>query len=120
MIVEHAVFNQTLFGEITKSTTYDQVTHFIAGDKYVTVYYGEGRSLIYDETLKAVRDDHPELVYVHRSALVKPELIELLWRDPDLSAHFINITGSAEFVRVSRRLVPKIRALIESRKELQA
>lgn len=113
------LYRTILNKKVVREATYDQLTHFLAADKYVTAHCCDGQELLLDITLKQLKADHPELVFIHRSALVKPELISVLRRDPGAAAYYITMAnGQTQWV--SRRCYPQVRDLMSARKELAA
>lgn len=86
----------------------ENVTCFIADQKYVTVSHTGGELLI-DESLKDLEQEFAgRFVRVHRNALIALARVDHLEKDE--AGHFhLRLHGRAEPVEVSRRLVAEVR-----------
>lgn len=104
-------------GEIIRKAAYDDITHFVADSKCVTAFTA-GAELVLDETLKEIAANHPELVYTHRSTLVRGDDIVCV-AESKASERWMSrykaVTKSGVEVKVSRYEYKKIRDLISSR-----
>ena len=91
----------------------ENVTCFIADQKYVTVYHTEGELLI-DESLKDLEEEFAgRFIRVHRNALVALGRVGQLEKDE--AGHFhVHLRGRAEPVEVSRRLVAEVRERLKT------
>ena len=91
----------------------ENVTCFIADQKYVTVCHTEGELLI-DESLKDLEQEFGgRFVRVHRNALVALARVGQLEKDD--AGHFhVHLRGRAEPVEVSRRLVAEVRERLKT------
>ena len=91
----------------------ENVTCFIADQKYVTVYHTDGELLI-DESLKDLEQEFAgRFIRVHRNALVALGRVGQLEKDE--SGHFhVHLRGRAEPVEVSRRLVAEVRERLKT------
>ena len=105
------------YGEIIRRAPYDSITHFVSGDKFVTAFAADCELLL-NETLKEIAANHPELVYTHRSTLVRADDIvyvaENKASDRRMSRYKAILKSGIE-VKVSRYEYKKIRGLINSR-----
>jgi two-component system response regulator AlgR len=89
------------------------VRYFIADHKYVTVYHRGGELLI-DDTLKELEDEFgPQLLRVHRNALVVMEHIEGLQR-VELGQYRIRLADIGHGPLVSRRHLAEVRRILDS------
>jgi len=86
----------------------ENITCFIADQKYVTVCHTDGELLI-DESLKDLEQEFAaRFIRVHRNALVALSRVGQLEKDE--SGHFhVHLRGRNEPVEVSRRLVAEVR-----------
>jgi two-component system response regulator AlgR len=91
----------------------DNVTCFIADQKYVTVCHTDGELLI-DESLKDLEQEFADrFIRVHRNALVAMSRVGHLEKDE--SGHFhVHLRGRGEPVEVSRRLVAEVRERLKT------
>jgi two-component system response regulator AlgR len=91
----------------------ENVTCFIADQKYVTVCHTGGELLI-DESLKDLEQEFSgNFVRVHRNALVALSRVDHLEKDD--SGHFhVHLHGRTEPVEVSRRLVADVRERLKT------
>lgn len=105
------------YGEIVRRAPYDSITHFVSGDKFVTAFT-LGCELLLNETLKEIASNHPELVYTHRSTLVRADDIVYVAESnagERWMSRYKAILKSGAEVKVSRYEYKKIRDLISSR-----
>ena len=91
----------------------ENISCFIADQKYVTVSHTGGELLI-DESLKDLEQEFADrFVRVHRNALVALARVDHL--DKDEAGHFrLHLHGLAEPVEVSRRLVAEVRERLKT------
>jgi two-component system response regulator AlgR len=91
----------------------ENVTCFIADQKYVTVCHTEGELLV-DESLKDLEQEFAgRFIRVHRNALVALGRVGQLEKDD--AGHFnVHLRGRAEPVEVSRRLVAEVRERLKT------
>ncbi len=88
-----------------------EICCFRAGDKYVTIFDGNGEWLI-EESLKSLESEFCELfIRIHRNALVARSKITALEKSAE-GHFFVHLEGFNEKVEVSRRHLPEVRALI--------
>lgn len=109
------VFQQTLDGDVVREAPYHLVTHFTSGDKYTTVHYGPGKELLILTPLKVLVELFTGLMYVHRSTLVKRDLIASTKWDKVEREHFVTLNNGAR-ARVARKSYPAVRAVLKARK----
>lgn len=105
------------YGEIIRRAPYDAITHFVADSKCVTAFTADAE-LVLDETLKEIANNHPELVYTHRSTLVRADDIVYVADNrggPVRHSRYRAILKSGVEVKVSRYEYKKIRDLINAR-----
>lgn len=70
-------------GKHSKEIPLEQITHFIAEDKYVIAYYREG-FLVLSDALKTLESEFSaEFIRTHRKALVRRSLISRFKLRPD-------------------------------------
>lgn len=104
-------------GEIIRKAAYDDITHFVADSKCVTAFTA-GAELVLDETLKEIAANHPELVYTHRSTLVRGDAIARVFdnrKGARGDSRYKAITTCGIELKVSRYEYKKIRDLIAAR-----
>lgn len=99
--------------DIIRRAPYDAITHFKADSKYV-IAHTPTAELVLDETLLELCGNHPELVYIHRSTVVKRELIESLRIAEGNHKYFAVLKCGLE-LKVSRRQYPIIREILRDR-----
>lgn len=105
------------YGEIIRRAPYDSITHFVSGDKFVTAFTADSELLL-NETLKEIAGNHPELVYTHRSTLVRADDIVYVAENKAgdrWMSRYKAILKSGVEVKVSRYEYKKIRDLINAR-----
>ena len=105
------------YGEIIRRAPYDSITHFVSGDKFVTAFTPDCELLL-NETLKEIAANHPELVYTHRSTLVRADDIIYVAENKASErwmSRYKAILKSGVEVKVSRYEYKKIRDLINAR-----
>jgi two-component system response regulator AlgR len=91
---------------------FSSVHYFRADSKYVLVRHEGGEALI-EESLKSLEKRFGKrLQRVHRNALVLPERIAGLERQPDGSMHLC-FNGIDDHLEVSRRHLPQVRRLLK-------
>lgn len=88
------------------------VSCFVADNKYVTVRHAGGELLI-DDTLKELETEFADrFVRIHRNALVSCKAIDRLARNEE-GQHELYLVGQPEPLQVSRRHVSAIRKLMQ-------
>ncbi len=90
----------------------EQVIHFVADNKYVTLRHLQGETLL-DESLKSLEDEFSDqFVRIHRNALVSRTHIERLQRSAN-GSYQLYLRDAPEPLSVSRRHVAAIRKLMD-------
>ena len=80
----------------------EDVSHFAAGQKYVTVHHRGGEGLI-EESLRALAAEFaPDFVRIHRNSLVAVRHVTAVERNPE-GHYLVRIAGSDAPLPVSRR-----------------
>ena len=88
-----------------------QVICLRAEQKYVEVFYREGRALL-DESLKSIEERYPgRFLRVHRNALVAPAYIQELARGED-GLMLLSLVGTDQRLEVSRRHLAEVRRVV--------
>ena len=91
----------------------DQVRCFVAGQKYVAVHHPGGELLIPD-SLKELELEFPELLRVHRNALVALDYVTGLRREED--GHWcVELQDCAVSPQVSRRHLAAVKERLRQR-----
>jgi two-component system response regulator AlgR len=86
----------------------DKVTYFQADQKYVTLHHAGGEELL-DETLKDLESEFTErFIRIHRNTLVALPCLERIDTTDD-GRYLASVTGRAEPLPVSRRLVAEVK-----------
>ncbi|HCE7246078.1 TPA: LytTR family transcriptional regulator [Pseudomonas aeruginosa] len=90
-------------GKHPKEIPVEQITHFVAEDKYVIAHYREG-FLVLSDALKALEAEFAaEFIRTHRKALVRRSLISMFKRRPDdTQAGEVLLLGTENWIPVSR------------------
>ena len=90
----------------------EQVIHFLADNKYVTLRHARGETLL-DESLKSLEEEFGQrFVRIHRNALVSRDHIERLQRTPN--GHYeLYLRDTTDPLIVSRRHVASVRKLMD-------
>lgn len=102
---------------VIRQASFDEITHFVAGEKYVVAHTKDGE-LILDETLVQISASHPELVYTHRSTLVRAGSIDRVDRNPlghDSGSVYRAVLKCGTELKVSRYQYKRILDLIAAR-----
>lgn len=90
----------------------DEISHFVADQKYVLVHHARGNTLI-DESLKSLEEEFDDLfVRVHRSALVAVSKIDRVDKTGDGRTRVVMRDGSqadGEELIISRRHIADVR-----------
>ena len=90
----------------------DEISHFVADQKYVLVQHARGRTLI-DESLKSLEEEFDELfVRIHRSALVAVDKIERVEKTGDGRTRVVmrdDSQGDDKELIISRRHIANVR-----------
>jgi len=90
----------------------DRIYYFRADAKYVEIHHDEGQVLI-EESLKSLEDEFGErFLRIHRNALVAPDRLEGLEKD-EQGHQQACFQGIDDRVEVSRRHLPRVRALLK-------
>lgn len=90
-----------------------EVSHLVAGDKYVTAHHAGGELLL-DDSLTALESEFPDLfVRIHRSTLVARTRLAGLVRGPD-GGTAVRLDGVDGPLEISRRNLPAVRRLVRS------
>lgn len=85
------------------------ITHFVAGQKYVTAYFPGGEQLIKDSIVKLEQEFGEAFISPHRAVLVRKSLVCYL----DRLEYRLFLHGVVEPVKVSKLRMPAIARLIE-------
>ena len=90
----------------------DEISHFVADQKYVLVQHARGQTLI-DESLKSLEEEFDELfVRIHRSALVAVDKIERVEKTGDGRTRVVmrdDSQGDDKELIISRRHIANVR-----------
>lgn len=92
------------------------ITHFIAGQKYVTAYFPGGEQLLKDSIVKLEEEFAAEFISPHRAVLVRKALVERLDRGECL----LFLCGVGEPVKASKLRFSKINRLIVEKRRSEA
>lgn len=104
----------TFFRKV-QTIPFADVTHFTAGDKYVTAHY-PGGELILNDTLNALESEFwAYTTRVHRGALVKTHLIKAMFRDEQNKNALLRLVGVDDYIKVSRPHISEVAQIIDSR-----
>lgn len=87
------------------------ITHFIAGQKYVTAYFPGGEQLIKDSIVRLEEEFGEDFISPHRAVLVRRSLVRRLDRD-EMELYLV---GVVEPVKASKLRAPAIAKLIAER-----
>ncbi|WP_315809421.1 LytTR family DNA-binding domain-containing protein [Pseudomonas sp. C9-3] len=99
----------------TKSVAFAEITHFTAGDKYVTAHY-PGGELVLTDTLNALETEFwAYTTRVHRGVLVKTHLIKSMFRDEQNKNALLRLVGVDDYIKVSRTHISEVAQIIDSR-----
>ncbi len=85
----------------------EEVYYFQADQKYVSIGYKEGEVLI-DDSLVSIEQRYPQLLRIHRNALVAKPHIAALEKDSEGRCH-IRLRDCDKRLEVSRRHLPEVR-----------
>ena len=85
----------------------EDIFYFQADQKYVSIGYKEGEVLI-DDSLITIEQRYPQLLRIHRNALVATAHIAALEKDAEGRCH-IRLRGCDKQLEVSRRHLPDVR-----------
>ena len=85
----------------------EDVYYFQADQKYVSVGYREGEVLI-DDSLVAIEQRYPQLLRIHRNALVAPEYIAALEKDEG-GRNYLRLRACDKQLEISRRHLSAVR-----------
>ncbi|MGV8261738.1 LytR/AlgR family response regulator transcription factor [Pseudomonas aeruginosa] len=90
-------------GGAIKEIPVEQITHFVAEDKYVIAYYADGFLLLRDTIRELESEFSAEFIRTHRKALVRRSLISMFKRRPDdTQAGEVLLLGTENWIPVSR------------------
>lgn len=92
------------------------ITHFIAGHKYVTAYFPGGEQLLKDSIVKLEEEFAADFISPHRAVLVRKALVERLDRDECR----LFLRGVSEPVKASKLRFAAITRLIADKKRQEA
>lgn len=92
------------------------ITHFIAGHKYVTAYFPGGEQLLKDSIVKLEEEFAADFISPHRAVLVRKTLVERLDRDECR----LFLRGVSESVKASKLRFSAITRLIADKKRQEA
>lgn len=104
---------------VIRQASFDEITHFVSGEKYV-VAYTKDSELILDETLVQISSNHPDLIYTHRSTLVRGDAITRVFDNrnrgvKDCDSSYKASTTFGVDLKVSRYQAKRIRKMIAAR-----
>ncbi len=85
----------------------EDIFYFQADQKYVSIGYREGEVLI-DDSLVSIEQRFPQLLRIHRNALVTRSRIAALEKDKEGRCH-IRLRDCDKRLEVSRRHLPEVR-----------
>lgn len=89
----------------------DDVICCVAEDKYTTVHYNEGETVV-DLSLAKLEQEHGDFfLRVHRSALVARQ--RLLGLENHQGRHWLSLRGTTHKLEVSRRHLPELRKYLK-------
>ncbi len=91
---------------------FEDVYYFQADQKYVSIGYKEGEVLI-DDSLVVIEQRYPQLLRIHRNALVSSTYISALEKDAEGRCH-VCLRGCEKQLEVSRRHLPDVRRWLKS------
>ncbi|HEB86684.1 MAG TPA: response regulator transcription factor [Gammaproteobacteria bacterium] len=90
----------------------EDIYYFQADQKYVSIGYREGEVLI-DDTLVTIEQRYPQLLRIHRNALVVPACITALEKDED-GCCYVRLRDCHKQLEISRRHLPNVRRWLKS------
>ncbi len=85
----------------------EDIYYFQADQKYVSIGYSEGEVLI-DDSLVTIEQRYPQLLRIHRNALVVRSHITALEKDED-GRCCVRLSGCNKRLEISRRHLPEVR-----------
>lgn len=88
------------------------VYYFQADQKYVTIGYKEGEILI-DDSLVTIEQRYPQLLRIHRNALVMTNYIAALEKDAEGRCH-IRLRDCDTLLEISRRHLAEVRRWLKA------
>ncbi len=88
------------------------VYYFQADQKYVTIGYKEGEILI-DDSLVTIEQRYPQLLRIHRNALVTTNYIAALEKDAEGRCH-IRLRDCDTLLEISRRHLAEVRRWLKA------
>jgi len=93
----------------------EDIYYFLADQKYVSIAYKEGEVLI-DDSLITIEQRYPQLLRIHRNALVVTDYIAALEKDNEGRCH-IRLRNCDRRLEVSRRHLPEVRRWLKAAAE---
>ena len=87
--------------EIIRSVPHSEVTHFTSSHKYTIAHHAGGEVLITD-TLKRLLNEDTNFVRIHRSTIVRRELLKSIVRYPYEDDRDVLLTNGT-LLKISRR-----------------
>ncbi len=85
----------------------EDIYYFQADQKYVSIAYKEGEALI-DDSLVSIEQRYPQVLRIHRNALVIPGCITALGKDEE-GHSYVRLRDCHKQLEVSRRHLPNVR-----------
>lgn len=100
------------------SIPFSEITHFTAGERYVSAHYPGGELLI-DESLTYLEEEFRQyLTRTHRGVLVKTHLIESLVRHIESRSGEVKLEGVEQLLPVSKANIAKVGDILRARRYL--
>lgn len=95
-----------------------QITHFTAGDKYVTAHYPGGEILLSGkESLNKLETEFGDaFIRTHRGMLVSKRMLRALYREPGSHTGYLKIIGVDGIYPVSYSRYPTVRKALAERR----
>lgn len=94
----------------------EDIYYFQADQKYVSIGYSEGEVLI-DDSLVTIEQRYPQLLRIHRNALVVPDCITALEKDED-GRCCVRLSGCNKQLEISRRHLPNVRRWLKKQRSI--
>ncbi|NOZ37434.1 MAG: response regulator transcription factor [Gammaproteobacteria bacterium] len=94
---------------------FEEVYYFQADQKYTSIGYKDGEVLI-DDSLVTIEQRYPQLLRIHRNALVAPDYIAGLKKDEE-GRSFLRLRGCDKSLEISRRHLPEVRRWLKSQSD---
>lgn len=99
--------------KVTTELKVSDITHFIAGQKYVTAYFPGGEQLITDSIVKLEKEFGEEFISPHRAVLVRKSLVAFMCR----GIGELFLYGVDRPVKLSKLRAPAISRIISGSRE---